>query len=191
MRYASLLRCCALALALPMACDDPSPADALSPGDEPVPMQDDATSTGDVDDESSGSGSPEDDELSCDATAPIPELPYAFAVAEPDENGEVGLRLFFTSEEATCGIALEPPTGHTHVSVRLPAGTDVGVFALTELDAIAVMSSDAPGNPTAIKTLAFLHGTIAIDRSGSGRVTGALCDSAVPFEGTFDAVVCP
>jgi hypothetical protein len=192
MRYASLLRCCALALALPVACDDLSPSDASSPGDEPVPMRDDdEASTGDVDDESSGSGSLEDDALACDAMRPLPELPYAFAVPEPDENGELGLRLFLTSEEATCGIALEPPPGHSHVSVRLPAGIDVGAFGLTELDAIAVMSADAPGNATSIKTLAFLHGTIAIDRVDGDRISGALCESAVPFEGTFDAVICP
>lgn len=190
MRYASLLRCWALALALPAACDDPSQGDEPSTSDAPVPMRDDDDApTDDAEDESSGSGSSE--ELACDATRSIPELAYAFVVREPDENGELGLRLFLTSEEATCGIALEPPPGHSHVSVLLPTGADVGAFELTGLDAIAVMSADAPGNPTSIKTLTFLHGTIAIDRVEGDRISGALCDSAVPFEGTFDAVLCP
>lgn len=142
--------------------------------------------------ESSEGDEPLDVAPSCDGEAPLGELTNALAWHDVDDDGVPVLRVHVQSYPITCAQRDSSVSDGTQIRLTIPVALEVpGRLELAAADAIALMSPGGPGNDGEINVIAWLTGTVDVDVLDDDRIAGELHDAYGPFDGCFDAPLCP
>lgn len=129
---------------------------------------------------------------SCVGEPPIEDLPNAIAWHDLDDDGVPVVRVHVQSEPVTCAQRDSAVTEGTQIRLTIPVAIDVPTrLDLGDIDAFALMSPHAPGNDGDVYTIAWLTGTVDVETLDDERIAGGLHDAYGPFDGCFEAPICP